>query len=136
MVMSGQTATDHHNNNHNNDDNNNSNSNMYVYIYRERERSIVNMCVYIYIRRERERTTLVQRASKLSKRDRWGQHFSEPGARDCAAYMFLHSAKGGAVETGCSDLYDVLLYNTTPIHCTPLTLHPPVMNTRVPHIFY
>ena len=40
---------------------------------------------------------------------------------------FRHSAKGGAVETGCSDL----LYNTTPIHCTPLTLHPPVMNTQV-----
>ena len=34
------------------------------------------------------------------------------------------SAKGGAVETGCSDVYDViftsLLHNTTPIHCTPL----------------
>ena len=24
----------------------------------------------------------------------------------------------------------VLLYNTTPIHCTPLPLHPPVMNTH------
>ena len=40
----------------------------------------------------------------------------------------LHSAKGGAVETGCSDLYDVIyqfaIY-TTPIHCTPHPLHPP-----------
>ena len=25
-----------------------------------------------------------------------------------------------------------LLYNTTPIHCTPLPLHPPVMNTHIP----
>ena len=25
-----------------------------------------------------------------------------------------------------------LLYNTTPIHCTPLPLHPPVMNTQAP----
>ena len=24
----------------------------------------------------------------------------------------------------------VLLYNTTPIHCTPLRLHPPLMNTQ------
>ena len=28
-------------------------------------------------------------------------------------------------------LYIVLLYNTTPIHCTPLRLHPPLMNTHV-----
>ena len=27
-------------------------------------------------------------------------------------YMFLHSAKGGAVETGCSELYDVIHYFT------------------------
>ena len=27
-------------------------------------------------------------------------------------------------------LYAVLLYNATPIHCTPLPLHPPVMNTK------
>ena len=27
-------------------------------------------------------------------------------------------------------LYTSLLYNTTPIHCTPLPLHPPVMNTH------
>ena len=47
--------------------------------------------------------------------------------------IFQDSSKGGAVETGCSDLYDVkyyLSYNTTPIHCTPLRLHPPLMNTQ------
>ena len=27
-------------------------------------------------------------------------------------------------------LYTSLLYNTTPIHCTPLPLHPPVVNTQ------
>ena len=27
-------------------------------------------------------------------------------------------------------LYTSLLCNTTPIHCTPLPLHPPVMNTQ------
>ena len=27
-------------------------------------------------------------------------------------------------------LYTSLLYHTTPIHCTPLLLHPPVMNTQ------
>ena len=44
------------------------------------------------------------------------------------------SSKGGAVETGCSDLhyliYVVLLHNTTPIHCNPLQLHTPLMNTQ------
>ena len=45
------------------------------------------------------------------------------------------SSKGGAVETGCSGLYYIiyymcLLHNTTPIHCTPLRLHPPLMNTQ------
>ena len=43
--------------------------------------------------------------------------------------LFLHSAKGGAVETGCSDLHDmmILVYyiilpqsTAPPIHCTPL----------------
>ena len=27
-------------------------------------------------------------------------------------------------------LYTILLYNTSPIHCTPLPLHPPLMNTQ------
>ena len=27
-------------------------------------------------------------------------------------------------------LYTNVLYNTTPIHCTPLRLHPPVMNAK------
>ena len=27
-------------------------------------------------------------------------------------------------------LYTSLIYNTTPIHCTPLPLHPSVMNTQ------
>ena len=44
------------------------------------------------------------------------------------------SSKGGAVEIGCSDLYMMLctslLYNTTPIHCTPLPLHPPLRNVE------
>ena len=31
----------------------------------------------------------------------------------------------------CMMLYTCLLCNTTPIHCTPLPLHPPVMNTRI-----
>ena len=30
----------------------------------------------------------------------------------------------------CMMLYTILLYSTTPIHCTPLPLHPPVMNTH------
>ena len=37
------------------------------------------------------------------------------------------------METGCSDfmmLCTSLLCNTTPIHCTPLPLHPPLMNTH------
>ena len=30
----------------------------------------------------------------------------------------------------CMTLYTSLLHNTTPIHCTPLRLHPPLMNTQ------
>ena len=47
-----------------------------------------------------------------------------------------HSAKGGAVETGCSCLYYAiytdLLHNTTPIHCTPSHCTP---LCRVPRVF-
>ena len=32
----------------------------------------------------------------------------------------------------CMMLSTSLLYNTTPIRCTPLPLHPPVMNTQEP----
>ena len=28
-------------------------------------------------------------------------------------------------------LYTILLYKTIPIHCTPLRLHPPLMNTQI-----
>ena len=31
-------------------------------------------------------------------------------------------------------LYTILLCNTTQIHCTPLRLHPPVMNTHTPNL--
>ena len=45
---------------------------------------------------------------------------------------FLHSAKGGAVETGCSGLHDVIYqFTTTPIHCTPDPLHPPLQSIQV-----
>ena len=30
----------------------------------------------------------------------------------------------------CMVLYTILLYDTTPIHCTPLRLQPPVINTQ------
>ena len=50
------------------------------------------------------------------------------------------SSKGGALETGCSDVYIYIyihmmlctnvLCNATPIRCTPLRLNPPVMNTQ------
>ena len=36
--------------------------------------------------------------------------------------------KQGAVI--CTVSYTSLLYDTTPIHCTPLPLHPPLMNTQ------
>ena len=55
------------------------------------------------------------------------------------AYLFQDASKGGAVETGCSRLHYVIgcclyiyiyIYDTTPIHCIPLRLHPPLMNTQ------
>ena len=49
-------------------------------------------------------------------------------APTCCKSRFI---KGGAVETGCSNLYDdiyVLIYYTilTPIHCTPTPTAPPL----------
>ena len=34
----------------------------------------------------------------------------------------------------CIRLYTVLLYDTSPIHCTPLRVHPPLMNTPKQHV--
>ena len=48
-------------------------------------------------------------------------------------FFLQDSSKGGAVEQGVvmyMMLYTSLLYNTTPIHCTPLRLHPLVMNAH------
>ena len=77
--------------------------------------SIISLSLSIYIYRERERDF-------------------------AASFPFCHagpevvqdSSKGGAVEIGCSDfmMYTSLLYNPTPIHCTPLRLHPPLMKTQ------
>ena len=42
----------------------------------------------------------------------------------------LHSAKGVQWKQGVVNymmLCTILLYNTTPIHCTPLPLHPPLL---------
>ena len=48
--------------------------------------------------------------------------------------MKIHQ-RGGAVEAGCSGLHYIIgcfitSYHTTHIHCTPLRLHPPSMNTQ------
>ena len=54
-------------------------------------------------------------------------------ARHSARPGCLHSAKGVQWKQGvviCMVLYTILLYNPAPIHCTPLPLHPPVMNTQ------
>ena len=54
-------------------------------------------------------------------------------AAELTANIEIHQ-KGGAVETGGKVIYMMsytsLLYTTTPIHCTPLPLHSPVMNTQ------
>ena len=44
-------------------------------------------------------------------------------ARSLPTCSFLHSAKGGAVETGCSDLYGVIYYFI--IYYYPHPLHTP-----------
>ena len=53
-------------------------------------------------------------------------------------YIYIYigsqdSSKGVQWKQGvviCMMLYTSSLYNTAPIHCTPLPLHPPVMNTQ------
>ena len=69
----------------------------------------------------------------------WKPRVSDPVRKLVEPHFFHMRWRWGAVETGCSDLYDIyiyiyiytsLLYSTTPIHCTPLPLHPAVMNTQ------
>ena len=52
--------------------------------------------------------------------------------RRCLARFYIPQRgvqwKQGVVT--CTMLYTSLLCNTTPIHCTPLPLHPPLMNTH------
>ena len=36
----------------------------------------------------------------------------------------------------CMMLHTILLYCTTPIHCTPLRLHPPLMNTQYSRLVF
>ena len=79
---------------------------MYIYIY---------ICTYIYIyiyepqaQRRRREANVQDLAHAIHRRGvQWKQ--------GVVIYMMLHTN---------------LLYNTTPIHCTPLSLHPPVMNTQ------
>ena len=61
-------------------------------MYRERD---VHMCVYVYI--------YIYIYSYISHQAFFRKPFP------CNP---LHSAKGGAVETGCSELYDVMHYFT------------------------
>ena len=54
-----------------------------------------------------------------------------PGAWGPGAIYILQRGvqwKQGVVI--CMVLYTIWLYNTTPIHCTPLRLHPPLMKTQ------
>ena len=56
--------------------------------------------------------------------------------RPVAVGKLQDSAKGGGQwKQGVVVIYTMLhaslLHNTTPIHCAPLPLHPPVMNTRL-----
>ena len=49
------------------------------------------------------------------------------------SHIIQDSSKGGAVETGCSGSHHIigcLLYSTTPIHCTPFPLHPPLLSIQ------
>ena len=50
-----------------------------------------------------------------------------------AAKNILHSAKGVQWKQGVvihMTLYTSLLHNTTPIHCTPDPLHPPLQSVQ------
>ena len=53
-------------------------------------------------------------------------------------YHYRYTLQRGAQRrqgvVSCMVLCTILLCNTTPIHCTPLPLHPPVMNTHKQNI--
>ena len=54
-------------------------------------------------------------------------------ARVVSLYILQRGVQWKQGVVICMVLYTILLYNTTPIHCTPLRLHPPVMNTQSCH---
>ena len=79
---------------------------LYIYIYMYTCIRIC-MCVYIYREREREMYPSPGRPGLAGFRTGLGTNrvFTE---RPQIPYIFQDSSKGGAVETGCSDLYDVI----------------------------
>ena len=91
---------------------------IYIYIHIHMYISLYTICIYtLYIYTYIIRTYII----------------SNPSLAAAVRYTIQDSSKRGAVETGCSNLYDTIYYllcNTAPIHCTPLRLHPPLMKTQ------
>ena len=83
---------------------------MYIYIYMYTH--IVCIYIYIYIHTYTHACIYIYIYIAQAGRGRWGRHGSRDsgadGRRRRPLAGTLHSAKGGAVETGCSDLYDVV----------------------------
>ena len=112
---------------------------IYINIYIHTHRP--NLCIYTYMIISFKLRLVLPGRDDVVGRDAAGGVDARPRLSevliqtmldtDLEAYVKIHQRgvqwKQGVVT--CMQLYTSLSYNTTPIHCTPLPLHPPVMNT-------
>ena len=105
---------------------------IYIYIYIHMYVCMhVCVCVYIYI--YIYMYTHVQTAQQHHTNDLGEAPPARRTAHGSVSPRLKIHQRGVQWKQGvvtCMVLCTSLLYNTTPIHCTPLPLHPPVMNTQ------
>ena len=106
---------------------------IYVYICICMHMIIVHIHIYIYIERERD-TSLNKDFSSLSHPSAFSKHIVVHRRTKHVGPIVYILQRGVQWKQGvviCVVLYTILLHNTTPIHCTPLPLHPPLQSIHI-----
>ena len=97
---------------------------IYIYIYTYTYRYVCYMCIYIYI------YTYIYIYIYSN---------SQQSTERSAPQVFKIHQRGVQWKQGVviyMTLYTSLIHKTIPIHCTPLALHPPLMNTQTSRLFF
>ena len=117
---------------------------IYIYVYREREMIVckymhIYMYIYIYIfiyrerERERESHSLCGFHSGIIRRRGTTQIILQARPNGSQVKFVYIPQRGVQWKQGVviyMTVYTSLLYNTTPIHCTPDPLHPPLQSIQ------